>query len=81
MAASNDYPTGGALQRAIENLEGWLRNFDTIRADIRQDITTVIAAVKDDMHHDWYCPCGHWNGPNLDRCGQCGRTPNEGRRP
>lgn len=31
-------------------------------------------------NHDWQCGCGHWNGPNLDHCGDCGRTPYDTRR-
>lgn len=27
--------------------------------------------------HDWLCGCGHWNGPNLATCAQCGRKPGE----
>jgi len=27
--------------------------------------------------HDWYCGCGHWNGPELAVCALCGRTPRE----
>lgn len=27
--------------------------------------------------HDWYCPCGHWNGPNLSNCAACNRYPGE----
>ncbi|MFA5724467.1 MAG: hypothetical protein WC979_09505 [Candidatus Pacearchaeota archaeon] len=27
--------------------------------------------------HDWFCGCGHWNGPNLSMCAMCGRSPNE----
>lgn len=26
-------------------------------------------------NHDWCCGCGHWNGANLAKCGQCGRQP------
>ena len=29
------------------------------------------------QNHDWVCGCGHWNGPNLDHCGMCNRTPQE----
>ncbi len=27
-----------------------------------------------DENHDWCCGCGDWNGPNLAKCGMCGRT-------
>ena len=30
-----------------------------------------------DENHDWCCSCGDWNGPNLAKCGMCGRTRQE----
>ena len=30
----------------------------------------------EEIKHDWYCGCGHWNGTNLPICAMCGRKPN-----
>jgi hypothetical protein len=44
-----------------------------------EKITALTARIKElEATHDWYCGCGHWNGPNLSVCAQCGRTPTEG---
>lgn len=43
-------------------------------------IARLQARIKElEATHDWYCGCGHWNGPNLSVCALCGRTPSEGR--
>lgn len=30
------------------------------------------------MNTEWLCGCGAYNGGNLDHCGRCGRTRQEG---
>lgn len=43
----------------------------------RMDRSIERRRTMEDCHHDWYCGCGHWNGPNLAACALCGRTPGE----
>ena len=43
------------------------------RSGLRDENERLQAVIEES--HDWYCGCGHWNGPNLAECGMCGRTP------
>lgn len=43
------------------------------------ELTTAKAELETlrEATHDWSCGCGHWNGPNLEFCAMCGRTPGD----
>jgi hypothetical protein len=53
-------------------------NNDADAADTAEIIRQLQERIAES--HDWQCGCGHWNGANLDHCGDCGRTPYDTRR-
>ena len=66
----------------------WRDETSTVLADaLRAAMVRLEEAEKESkglrerlaQNHDWYCPCGHWNGANLDQCAACARHPGEQR--
>lgn len=57
----------------MDNAMGRLMNVDIL---VKEALALIDEMEKEETH-DWYCGCGHWNGPNLAICAMCGRTPNE----
>lgn len=49
---------------------------NTETLEICNRLDKIIALLKEQQEHHWYCGCGHWNGANLAACGACGRKVN-----
>lgn len=43
--------------------------------EVCQRLDWIIHKLSEQSEHDWYCGCGHWNGPNLAFCAICRRDP------